>query len=213
MTATMHLYGSHLAVPGGRRMFDKGPDWMTDPSRMCAPQRGKADLFTSESATELAEAAGLCRVCPFVNECGEWARATKQRYGVWGASIRGRVEAPAKPAKPEAPDPLGPMNPNRFGLLTHGQQVAFVKASREAGVSFSKLAQRTQRSITDLQILIGHDGPTFDEELRQMAQAGLGNKRIAKHLKVNQTTIARRRKALGLGNAPVGRPRKQLVAS
>lgn len=46
------------------------------------------ELFFSENAEDVAEAKKVCSTCPVKIECGSWATATKQEYGVWGGEAR-----------------------------------------------------------------------------------------------------------------------------
>ncbi len=47
------------------------------------------DLFfpvgtTGPALAHADEAAAVCRSCPVMETCGEWALDTRQEYGVWG---------------------------------------------------------------------------------------------------------------------------------
>lgn len=47
------------------------------------------DLFfpvgsTGPALLQIREAKAVCRRCPVVRECGEWALETRQGHGVWG---------------------------------------------------------------------------------------------------------------------------------
>ncbi|MFC7994329.1 WhiB family transcriptional regulator [Streptomyces pilosus] len=51
--------------------------------------REDPDLFFSVSDTgpaflQIEEAKAVCRRCPVIEMCGQWALETVQQYGVWG---------------------------------------------------------------------------------------------------------------------------------
>ncbi|HEY2086986.1 MAG TPA: WhiB family transcriptional regulator [Mycobacterium sp.] len=48
----------------------------------CASVGG--DFWFPEKGGSTAEAKKVCRTCPVVTECGEYALATQQRFGIWG---------------------------------------------------------------------------------------------------------------------------------
>lgn len=56
-----------------------------------------SDLFVSESETDRAKAAPLCRGCPVGTECGEVGK--HQRFGVWnGVDVTARLGRPKRSA-------------------------------------------------------------------------------------------------------------------
>jgi hypothetical protein len=63
-----------------------GPAWMRDPARGC--NEDNAFLFGSELRSEQNEAKAICRRCPFMQECRDWAEQTQEPHGVWGAVVR-----------------------------------------------------------------------------------------------------------------------------
>lgn len=65
------------------------PAWISSPDKGCAPERGKAALFTSEVASDLRRAVDIClHHCPFLRQCDELATANNERHHVWGGRIR-----------------------------------------------------------------------------------------------------------------------------
>ena len=44
------------------------------------------EIFFPESGQSGAAAKRICRTCPVVDECFEWAVANDVRYGVWGGT-------------------------------------------------------------------------------------------------------------------------------
>lgn len=70
--------------------LDRGPDWMHDPSRNCAPEKliGNPDLFFSEDRTDQTEAKKRCHKCPFKVECDTWATQNGEKWNVWGGKVR-----------------------------------------------------------------------------------------------------------------------------
>ena len=48
----------------------------------------KGDAWTSEDATERAEAVEGCRACPIVTTCHDAAESTREAFGVWGGIDR-----------------------------------------------------------------------------------------------------------------------------
>ena len=44
------------------------------------------ELFFSVRDGDTEEAVKICRGCPVLEECREWALETRVRYGVWGGA-------------------------------------------------------------------------------------------------------------------------------
>ncbi len=44
------------------------------------------DLFFPTSEADVAAAQRICRGCPVIEECLNWALDTRVRYGVWGGT-------------------------------------------------------------------------------------------------------------------------------
>ena len=57
---------------------------MQDAQPNCEPW---PDLFTADDPADgetLKFAAELCRTCPLLKECGDYARAARPAFGIWG---------------------------------------------------------------------------------------------------------------------------------
>jgi hypothetical protein len=64
------------------------PAFMDDPARPCAPERGRAYLFTSDDRGDQREAKKIClRRCPFQVECLRYALEQDERWHVWGGVL------------------------------------------------------------------------------------------------------------------------------
>ena len=59
---------------------------------------GYADLFFPQpDLTHVRVAVAICRTCPVVRECGDYAEQRNEKHGVWGGRNRGakvRVSGP-----------------------------------------------------------------------------------------------------------------------
>jgi WhiB family redox-sensing transcriptional regulator len=42
------------------------------------------DMFFPDSESDAVDAVRICRGCPVLGECRDWALDTRVRYGVWG---------------------------------------------------------------------------------------------------------------------------------
>ena len=66
--------------------------------RSQAACEGYADLFfPQQDLTHVRAAVAICRTCPVVRECGEYADSRDERNGVWGGrnrAARVRVSGP-----------------------------------------------------------------------------------------------------------------------
>lgn len=71
--------GRRIGLPVPSTFLMPGP-WVDDAA--CAEATGVN--FFSEAPTEIARAKGVCSKCPVVTECGEFALANGERFGVWG---------------------------------------------------------------------------------------------------------------------------------
>lgn len=78
------------AGPHSLITIDRGPDWMFDDRRGCAPHKieHNPDLFVSDDRGDQKLAARICRRCPFRAECDAWATAHKEPAWVWGGKVR-----------------------------------------------------------------------------------------------------------------------------
>lgn len=56
------------------------PDWTSD--ALCTEVGG--DIFFPEKGEPSAPAKRVCRACPVVDECLEWALINGERFGVFG---------------------------------------------------------------------------------------------------------------------------------
>jgi hypothetical protein len=48
------------------------------------PCRSLLDVFDNPEGVGKKEAAALCEGCPLIKECGAFAEASRQEYGIWG---------------------------------------------------------------------------------------------------------------------------------
>ena len=61
----------------------QGPEvWRAD--ALCAQTDPEA--FFPEKGGSTREAKAVCRSCPVISECLEWALTHDQRYGIWGGT-------------------------------------------------------------------------------------------------------------------------------
>ena len=96
------------------------PDRSTPPV-LAYPDRACKDVdpdlfFPGPGGTGADAAKAICLRCEHVTECREWAVATEQEFGIWGATApedRRRIReataeepAPVRPPEPEVPIPL-----------------------------------------------------------------------------------------------------------
>lgn len=66
--------------------FERCPDWRDD--ALC--QQHDPDLFFPKGYEGpwqliIEEAKAVCRACPVVEACAQWALETRQSHGIWGA--------------------------------------------------------------------------------------------------------------------------------
>lgn len=66
--------------------IDRGPSFLTDPRRGCAPGRVDPDVFYDPDSMNAARA--ICARCMFKNQCDKYAAETRQIWGVWGGHNR-----------------------------------------------------------------------------------------------------------------------------
>jgi WhiB family transcriptional regulator, redox-sensing transcriptional regulator len=74
-------------VPLSRALGSTPPlERWEDEGRMWGCRSADPDIFFPDKSDGGAAAAAkaICRRCPVVIECGNWALETEQRYGVWG---------------------------------------------------------------------------------------------------------------------------------
>ena len=74
--------------PGWAVQLERRSDVYGDESwraeALCAQTDPEA--FFPEKGRSTAEAKAVCRRCPVIDECLEWALAHAQRYGIWGGT-------------------------------------------------------------------------------------------------------------------------------
>lgn len=73
-----HYTGS---VPTTKR----AADWRDDAICTDDPEA----MFPGTSNADIEEAKRICRRCPVIDQCGQWALDTRQAYGVWGGLSSG----------------------------------------------------------------------------------------------------------------------------
>lgn len=105
------------STPRIARGSNVSPDWMHDPARVCL--KADEELFyhpegeRGDVRIRRAEAAkAVCRTCPFMDACRQYARDTREPYGTWGgeseaerAKFLSRPEPKPKPKPSKAPEP------------------------------------------------------------------------------------------------------------
>jgi hypothetical protein len=62
------------------------PPFIQEPGLPCKDPDNDPDLWHSRNNIQLLQAQALCRTCPFVDDCADWALTTQQQHGVWGAT-------------------------------------------------------------------------------------------------------------------------------
>lgn len=70
-------------------LFD-GTEW--HPEGSCYKHPNPEWWFPEVGGVAAREAKAICAECPVGFECGEWAIATRQEYGIWGsAGLNGKA--------------------------------------------------------------------------------------------------------------------------
>lgn len=106
------------STPRVARGSNVKPDWMSAPNRPCS-RKSDMELFyhpegeRSGVRIRRAEAAkAVCRTCPFMDSCRQYARDTREPYGTWGgeseaerAKFLSRPGPKPKPKPREVPQP------------------------------------------------------------------------------------------------------------
>lgn len=69
--------------------LSRGYDWRHDAECRRADRNVDPDLFHPAGTTgpyvgQIKEAKAICRSCPVITECGDWALAHRQESGIWG---------------------------------------------------------------------------------------------------------------------------------
>lgn len=93
---------------------DRGPDWRDTAScRTEDPALFFPNGDSGPSLLAIEQAKAICRACPVVEACAQWAADTRQEYGIFGglteqerranhrAKVRGRLTAEQAAAKAE----------------------------------------------------------------------------------------------------------------
>ena len=211
---TLRLRAYNASAPHTPASFDRGPAWMVDPARACAPEHGNAALFTSDDAEELHQATTLCRQrCPFRAECGEWAAETKQAYGVWGGKARTRGGKARTPGGlPVTPELVRTTSPRRIKDLTEDDQAAIIREGLSNGLKLGQLAQHHHLPVAQVYALSHPTRPSFDDRLRQLHAEGLTSTETGVRLGVDGKTVRQCLDDLGLPRNP-GRSSRQRTES
>lgn len=208
---TLHLRGMRAGSAEEHQPPALGdrPAWFTDDRRRCSQANPDWQQWTSDEKPELNIAARKCREhCPFLQQCRAWAIETGQRHYVWGgmnlSKDAERQQAAAVRAGLPPPDTHDALERalERGGLafhrLTPEQQAKVVAHGLEQGMSYPELAQRLRRRITVLQQLAGHEGPTFDEQVRELYDEGHNDAEAAEKLGVPIRMVEASRKVQNL---------------
>lgn len=191
--------------------------FMTSPDRGCAPGKATTEMFfaTVQPHTSSAEkrvvrearskARNLCRGhCPFIAQCFTWAEQTSQRNGIWGgvdmAYDRERAQARARfgiatAASAEVPmvDRVLAGTAKDFQELTPEDQEKVVYAGLERGLTLNKMSIRFHCTPRALQLLIGQNSKTFDQQVKDLYDRGKSDTAIALALGAGTNTVARSR--------------------
>ena len=63
------------------QIVESRPAWMADPRRHCAPigDYVQTNRFYGDNTGE-----AICRECPFIHECLQYALDNREAFGVWG---------------------------------------------------------------------------------------------------------------------------------
>jgi lambda repressor-like predicted transcriptional regulator len=215
-----------MATTMGRQQIwstpERGPEWMTDPRRGCAPDHLQP-LFTSDNSEELAEAAKICEEsCPFRDACRQWAIERGEQSHVWGglvlskAAVRKKVARQADPARARE-ELIGralTSRPELFREFDNELRGAVVREGIARGISFTKMSSRFGRSVRTLKILAGEEIGDLDRQVLDLYQQGWSDSAIAAAIGVDPSTVwfSRSRQGLPALYGPGGRPRKAAVA-
>jgi len=69
----------------------RGYDWRDDAA--CQDSDPEAWFPLSADPRHSADALAVCRTCPVLDDCRDWAIATRQEYGVWGGLTEDQLRA------------------------------------------------------------------------------------------------------------------------
>lgn len=205
--------------------------FMTSPDRGCALAKVDTEFFfvsTPHNAPSAvkekvratrAKVRRLCRDhCPFTAQCFAWADETGQRHGIWGGvdmsydkerrDARAALGLPDPAAQPEMPliDRVL-AGTSAFSPLDTDVQVDVVQAGLEQGLSFEQMAGRFEQPAEALQLLVGVEAETFDQQVARLYAAGKDDRSIGLTLGVHAKTVSSSRKRQGLATlyGPGGR--------
>jgi WhiB family redox-sensing transcriptional regulator len=129
------------------------PPFFDHPDRACAGKKTK--LFFPENGDLGRAAVAVCRTCPLVETCAEWAvNQPTNPHGVWGgltrnerARIRNGTYDPAVTVRPEFRRPTGRQTP----FATTAQTRAKIVALHDDGHSIGAIAERVGCSYRTVQ--------------------------------------------------------------
>lgn len=86
----------------------RAADWRDDAAcREEDPETWFPIGTTGEALLQIEEAKAVCRRCPVMEACGEWALTTRQDAGVWGGMSEAERRSIRK-RRGRAPRPLAP---------------------------------------------------------------------------------------------------------
>jgi WhiB family transcriptional regulator, redox-sensing transcriptional regulator len=84
----LHLYGHRIGEPRIGLEVPPSPAFMSDMNRGCAPGKVDPEIFHSDDTDQRNQAKSICRSCPVIQLCHQYAVETDQRSGIWGGVNR-----------------------------------------------------------------------------------------------------------------------------
>jgi len=70
------------------------PDWMEQGA--C---KGRSNIFFPHNIIEQERAIRICKTCPVLYECDQYAIRNREKDGVWGGKMRGSLFYPERERK------------------------------------------------------------------------------------------------------------------
>lgn len=134
------------------------------------------ELWFSEDPDGVSQAKAICLTCPFLQECGDYALATRQLHGVWGAlSEEDRMTLLRPPGRRTCP---------RCGEAVTGRSVYDTDECREAARADSRALfeasrkdhrSHNRRALASVEAAAGARDTTFarNDDLRRTVWAYL----------------------------------------